>query len=70
MRREEYRDAWRDMTPEELSAGLRLKAARIDVMLRNGGSLETIQDDLIDLLNYGAFLYETLKSQNDKHSST
>ena len=65
-RRDTYRDAWKRMSPEELAAGLRLKAGRVAAMLEDGCPREKIVDDLLDLANYAAMLYAKLNGGEKK----
>ena len=55
-----YKDAWRYMTLEELASGIRLKAGRINGLLKVNGDREKVLDDLKDLVNYCYFLYAKL----------
>jgi len=65
-RKNTYHDAWKRMTPDELAAGLRLKAGRIAAMLQDGCPKEKIIDDLLDLANYCAMLYAKLNGGEEK----
>jgi hypothetical protein len=55
-----YRDAWTYMSLEELAAGIRLKAGRINALLKANGDKSKLLDDLKDLANYCYFLYAKL----------
>ena len=59
-----YKGAWRYMTLEELASGIRLKAGRINGLLKVNGDREKVLDDLKDLVNYCYFLYTKLR-END-----
>ena len=55
-----YKDAWIHMSLEEIAAGIRLKAGRINALLKVNGEREKLIDDLKDLVNYCYFLYAKL----------
>jgi len=59
-RNDTYKDAWRLMSLEELAAGIRLKAGRINALLKADGDKSKLLDDLKDLANYCYFLYAKL----------
>ena len=59
-----YKDAWRYMTLEELASGIRLKAGRINGLLKVNGDREKVLDDLKDLVNYCYFLYAKLREDD------
>jgi len=59
-RNDTYRDAWQLMSLEELAAGIRLKAGRINALLKANGDKSKLLDDLKDLANYCYFLYAKL----------
>jgi coenzyme F420-reducing hydrogenase delta subunit len=64
-----YRDAWRLMTLEELAAGIRLKAGRINALLRANGDRDKIRDDIRDLVNYCYFLAARLAEEEEGEGS-
>jgi hypothetical protein len=55
-RNDTYKDAWQFMSLEELAAGIRLKAGRINALLKADGDKSKLLDDLKDLVNYCYFL--------------
>jgi hypothetical protein len=61
--KQKYNDAWIFMTPEEIAAGLRLKAARITAMLQAKSDKAKICDDLMDIVVYAYFLYTLLNGE-------
>ena len=58
-----YNDAWMFMTPEDIAAGLRLKAARINAMLQANSDRAKICDDLMDIVVYAYFLHTLLNGR-------
>ena len=60
-----YRDAWTYMSLEELAAGIRLKAGRINALLKANGDKSKLLDDLKDLANYCYFLYARLAGEDE-----
>jgi len=64
-RNDTYKDAWRLMSLEELAAGIRLKAGRINALLKANGGKSKLLDDLKDLVNYCYFLYAKLMEGED-----
>jgi len=65
-RREIYRDAWLYMSPEDIAAGLKLKAARIEALLKADADKEKVKDDLLDITIYSYFLYALIFDENGK----
>jgi hypothetical protein len=65
-RRGVYRDAWKEMSLEDLVAGLRLKAARVDAMIRVNGDVSKIIDDLRDLAVYAYFVFAKLNNNGTR----
>ena len=61
--KQKYNDAWLLMTPEEIAAGLRLKAARINAMLQTKSDRAKIGDDLMDIVVYAYFLHALLNGE-------
>jgi hypothetical protein len=64
-RNDTYKDAWQLMSLEELAAGIRLKAGRINALLKANGDKSKLLDDLKDLANYCYFLYAKLMEGED-----
>jgi len=60
-----YKDAWQLMSLEELAAGIRLKAGRINALLKADGGKSKLLDDLKDLANYCYFLYARLAGEDE-----
>jgi hypothetical protein len=63
-RNDTYKDAWQLMSLEELAAGIRLKAGRINALLKAGDKSKLL-DDLKDLANYCYFLYARLVGEDE-----
>ena len=61
-RRGVYRDAWKEMSLEDLVAGLRLKVSRVEAMLKVDGDVSKIIDDLRDLAVYAYFVFAKLNN--------
>jgi len=57
-----YNDAWRYMSVADLTAGLRLKVARIEAMLIAKSSIKKVLDDLRDVVVYAYFIHEKLNN--------